>query len=263
MFYDKHFHQNAAQRNKQCYIASKSYPPLPSTMPSRRFVPLLLAVVIASVTTQFNSSKAIPLVNFSHHHFYNRDNVNLSSTKSDNRSSHYVFDYALAPCSSSFQTDSSRVTGVWPVTRVVSLFGPTIAIFIYEKARDVYERYEPIVNAAVLDFVQALHHAVQSPYTTRSTFWLSSMPQSHTNPQVTHIANEIIRLTNVRLRENAVISRIQMDDDQYELSRDMSASDVRKTALKVMHNVLHIGSGKYLSPEDKSAVHALIASSIY
>lgn len=223
---------------------------------------LLVANVIASVIIPPHFSNAIPLANSSHRQFYNQGPANLTS-KSSNESNHYLLDYTFTPYSSSFQTDSSRISGVWPVTKVVSLFGPTIAIFIYEKARDVYERYEPIVNAAVLEFAQALHHAVNSPYTGRSTFWLSSMPQGHTNPQVTRVANEIIRLTNVRLRENAVISRIQMDDDQYELSRDMSASDVRKTAMKIMYSVLNAGSGKHLSSEEKSAVHALIASSVY
>lgn len=231
-------------------------------MSACRIAPLPFAIIIASAAVQFYTPRAIPLANFSHNISYNHGYANLSS-RINNGSGHYIFGYILAPYSSSFQTDSSRITGVWPVTKVVSLFGPTIAIFIYEKARDVYEKYEPVVNAAVLDFAQALHHAVQSPYTARSTFWLSSMPQSHTNPQVTRIANEIIRLTNVRLRENAVISRLQMDDDQYELSREMSTSDVRKTALKVMHSVLYAGSGKHLPPEDKSAVHALIASSVY
>lgn len=157
----------------------------------------------------------------------------------------------------------SHVAGVWPVTKIVSLFGPTIAIFIYGKARDAYERYEPFVNAAVLDFAQTIHHAVQSPYSGRAIVWLSSMPQSHANPEVTRTANEIIRLTNVHLREKAVISRIQMDDDQYELSRSMSATDVRNTALKVMRKVLQAGTGKRLTPDEKAAVHALIASSVY
>lgn len=80
---------------------------------------------------------------------------------------------------------------------------------------------------------------------------------------MTSVANEIIRLTNVRLRELAVVSRLQMDDDQYELSKSVSATHVRMTALRVMHYVLTKGSGRFLQPEEKIAVHALIASSVY
>lgn len=167
------------------------------------------------------------------------------------------------PHGSALRTDSYNVPGVWQVTKVASLIGPTLAIFIYDKTRDAYERYEPFVSAALLDFVQSLHAAAQSPYSTHPVIWLSSMPKSHPNPHVTSISNEIIRLTNVRLRERAVVSRIQMDDDQYEFTKAMSASDVRNTALQVMSAVLYNGSGQYLQPQDKAAVHALIASSVY
>lgn len=165
--------------------------------------------------------------------------------------------------STSFQNDADRISGVWPITKIVSLFGPTMAIFLYERARDIYELYEPFISAAMIEFAQSVQHATKTPYNSDTVLSLSSMPNSPNNPHVTRIANEIIRLTNVRLRERAVVSRIQMDDDQYEFSKSMSASEVRNTAMHIMRNVLTRGSGQYLNDEEKAAVHSLISTSVY
>lgn len=162
-----------------------------------------------------------------------------------------------------FRSDIDRVTGVWPITKIVSLLGPTLAIFAYEKARRFYELYEPFISVAMIEFAQSVQHTSKSPYNAEPVVSLSSMPQSQTSPHVTRIANEIIRLTNIRLRERAVISRMQMDDDQYEFSKNMSSSEVRGTAMQVMRGVLTSGAGQYLKNEEKIAVHALISSSIY
>lgn len=165
-----------------------------------------------------------------------------------------------------FNFPPRKPRGVWKITKVVSIFGPTVAIFIYDKAHNLYEHYQPFLQAAFIDFVQHLHAAVHSPYASKPLVWLSSMPAhdpTDFNPRVTAIANEIIRLTNLRLREHAVVSRIQMDDDHYELSTSLSSEHVKLTALKVMRAVLTNGSGRYLQQEEKIAVHALIASSVY
>lgn len=168
--------------------------------------------------------------------------------------------------SSSIDGHSQHIRGVWPVTKVTSLFGPTIAIFLYDRVYNLYEQYRPFMSAAAIDFTRHLRAAVQSPYASRPLVWLSYMPAhdpSNSNPRVTTTANEIIRLTNIRLREHAVVSRIQMDDDQFEFSKSLSPVQVRNTAIRIMNTVLSNGSGRYLQPEEKIAVHALIASSVY
>lgn len=205
----------------------------------------LVLLVVTLLTSSFVSAAAAPL-------FY----TNTTQLPSFPPYPHDLY-------STSFRNDADRVSGVWPITKIVSLFGPTMAIFLYEKARDFYELYEPFISAAMVEFAQSVQHATKTPYNSDGVLSLSSMPSSPTNPRVTGIANEIIRLTNVRLRERAVVSRIQMDDDQYEFSKTMSASEVRNTAMQVMRNVLTRGSGQYLKDEEKGAVHSLISTSVY
>lgn len=164
---------------------------------------------------------------------------------------------------SSSSGSDGGVAGVWGITKIASLLGPTIAIALYDEAHHLYERYEPFITAAIIDAIQGLCGATNSPYMSKPVVWMSSMPPSHSNPHVTRVANEIVRITNARLRERAVISRIQMDDDQYEFSKATSATEVRNTALRVLRAVLNSGSGQFLGSEEKAAVHALISSSIY
>lgn len=158
--------------------------------------------------------------------------------------------------------DLDRVTGVWTVTKIISLTGPTVAIFMCKKVRDVFERYEPLVSTNLMEMVRTLQSETRSPLTVRGFLWLSALPEDRENAYVTKIANEVIRLTNARLRERAVISRIQMDEDQYEFSKRISGAEVRDIAYRVMEDVLGIGSGVYLTPVEKDKVRALVHRSV-
>lgn len=100
--------------------------------------------------------------------------------------------------------------------------------------------------------------------TSRSPLALQSLDgrDGNDNPFVLKIANEVIRLTNAKLREKAVVSRIQMDDDSYEFSKRQANSDVRDIAMRVVREVLARGSGKFLNDIEKKGVRVLIHQSV-
>ncbi|CAN8067379.1 unnamed protein product [Agarophyton chilense] len=144
----------------------------------------------------------------------------------------------------------------------MSLLGPTVSIYIYNKLYNFFEKHGPLLSAKLQTVVKKLNSNSESePERNR----LRSIPKSlrkEDNPYVLKIANEVIRITNMRLREKAVVSRIQMDDDQYELSRKYAASDVARVAINVLEDVLESGSGVALDPKEKLAVRSMIKGSI-
>lgn len=76
------------------------------------------------------------------------------------------------------------------------------------------------------------------------------------------VANDVIRIINRRLREQAVISRIQMDDDPFEFTRELTQNELRAVAEDVLREVLRQGSGKFLEERDRHVVRRLVMRSI-
>lgn len=159
------------------------------------------------------------------------------------------------------RTTSRKPVGVWKITKYSSILGPTVAIYLYKQVREIVERHEPFITAKIQDFVQRV---AVGPETTAGASFNRPMPNGNfRNPYVMKIANEIVRIANRRLRERAVLSRIQMDDDQYEFSRHVSASDVKELIQRVTVEVLTCGAGQFLKPDEKKAVQILLSNSAY
>lgn len=76
------------------------------------------------------------------------------------------------------------------------------------------------------------------------------------------VANDVIRIINRRLREQAVISRIQMDDDPFEFTRELTQHELRAVAADVLREVLRGGSGKFLEERDRPVVRRLVMRSV-
>lgn len=154
-----------------------------------------------------------------------------------------------------------KIKGVWRATRYATILGPTIAIFLYGRLYKLYEKYGPLVTAKLKE---GLKHIVRNRDFSAPRKSLSlRTSQRETSPYSLQVANEIIRMMNRRLREDAVISRIQMDDDQYEFSRIPSDGEMRKMAEEVMGEVMNDGAGKFLAAADKNVVRRMVFRSIH
>ncbi|PXF50013.1 hypothetical protein BWQ96_00173 [Gracilariopsis chorda] len=157
---------------------------------------------------------------------------------------------------------SDKIDGVWRITKVLSVLGPTVTLYLYNKFYNLCEKHGPIMSARIQAAMRALESDSDSGMATGRLRSISQSKRHKENPYVLKIANEVIRITNVRLREKAVVSRIQMDDDQYELSRRHAASDVTRITSRVLEDVLSNGSGTILNENEKAAVRAMIKGSI-
>lgn len=76
------------------------------------------------------------------------------------------------------------------------------------------------------------------------------------------VANDVIRVINRKLRERAVVSRIQMDDDALEFRRMLSKRELREIADEVIRKILREGSGTLLEERDKSVVRGLVLRAV-
>lgn len=168
----------------------------------------------------------------------------------------------LKPGSKPASRTSGKVDGVWRITKVLSVLGPTVTLYLYNKFYNLCEKHGPILSARVQAAMRALEFDSDSRMESGRLRSISQSKRHQENPFVLKIANEVIRITNVRLRERAVVSRIQMDDDQYELSGRHTASDVVRITGRVLEEVLNDGSGAILNEKEKSAVRAMIRSSL-
>lgn len=153
-----------------------------------------------------------------------------------------------------------RITGVWRVTRYASILGPTIAIYLYGRLTKLYEKYGPIVTTQLKEVLKyaSSNRGLSAP---RQSLSLRSS-RRETTPYSLQVANEVIRKMNRRLREDAVIARIQMDDDQYEFNRLPSGSEMRQMATEVMREVMNEGAGKFLAPNERYVVRKMVLRSI-
>lgn len=156
----------------------------------------------------------------------------------------------------------NHVGGVWRITRLSSLLGPSVAIYLYGKLGDAYEKYEPMVSTMIMGSIKDQSLRNNKRFLREKTPSFSSSNEMSQNAYVLKVANEIIRITNRTFREKAIVSRIQMDDDQYELTKDLSVSEVRSIALQVMENVLESGSGRFLLLTEKDDVRKLVQKCI-
>lgn len=154
-----------------------------------------------------------------------------------------------------------KIPGIWRTTRYASILGPTVAIFLYSRLNSLYERYEPILTTELKEGLRYL--ATNRDFSSGRRALSLRTSRSGTNPYSLKVANEVIRIMNRRLREHAVISRIQMDDDQYEFNRLPSDTDMRKIAAEVMRDVMDSGSGKFLPTEEKYVVRKMVLRSIH
>lgn len=160
------------------------------------------------------------------------------------------------------QKEPQTIRGVWRVTKYVSLLGPTVSIYFYNTLHNFFEKHGPILSARFQEVVQKLQSGDEREYTGSELQAISFVGANQENAYVLKVANEVIRITNTKLREKAVVSRIQMDEDQYELSRRHASTDVSRVAIAVLDDVLRNGCGAVLTPEDKSAVRSMILASI-
>lgn len=136
-----------------------------------------------------------------------------------------------------------------------------MAIFLYARLNQIYEKYEPIITTTVKETIRNLvTHGEFSPG-TNSSIVLNPIP-GRESPYALKVANEVIRLVNRRLREMAVISRIQIDEDQYEFKRMVQKPELKAIAEEVMAEVFDLGSGKFLSNSDKAIVRNLVKQSV-
>lgn len=153
------------------------------------------------------------------------------------------------------------VPGVWRITKYASIMGPTVAIFLYGKLNSLYERYEPILSTELKEGLKQV--VTNRDFSVRRRALSLHRNRGATNPYSLKVANEVIRIMNRRLREHAVISRIQMDDDQYEFNRLPSESEMRNIAEEVLKDVMQNGSGKFLPTEEKHVVRRMVMRSIH
>lgn len=136
------------------------------------------------------------------------------------------------------------------------LVSPSIAIFLFDKVCNIYEKYGPVI-------LTRLQSKINDLAWRRDGNGLISFSGAREDPFVMKIANEVVRITNARLREKAVISRLQMDDDQYSFTEYQPKAETRAMAMKVMSHVLKDGSGKFLDSVQQQRVRTLIVSSAY
>lgn len=154
-----------------------------------------------------------------------------------------------------------KVPGVWRITKYASLLGPTVAIFLYSRLSNIYEKYEPILTTELREALRNFATNREfSPPGRRSVSLRTG--RSGNNPYVLKVANEVVRIMNRSIREHAVISRIQMDDDQYEFNRLPNGTELTQIAEEVIRDVMDTGSGKFLAEEEKDAVRKMVIRSI-
>lgn len=154
----------------------------------------------------------------------------------------------------------SRVPGVWRITKYASLLGPTIAILLYDRLNHMYEKYEPFVTTKVKETLSNLTNEFSRG--SNGSISLHSVPEMRESPYTLKVANEVIRLVNRRLREMAVISRIQIDEDHYELKRMVRGPELTLIAEEVLGDVFNTGSGKFLDESEKKVVQRLVLRSL-
>lgn len=133
-------------------------------------------------------------------------------------------------------------------------------MFLYEKFSDAYQKHEPFLQAMVEDYFEKLTHRGELRDRKPLSLKLSARPLE--NIFVVTIARDIIRITNRHLREKTVISRIQMDDDEYDVSQRFLKTEIKDITKAVMDEVLQNGSGKFLNAEDKLAVRMVVSNSL-
>lgn len=150
---------------------------------------------------------------------------------------------------------------VWRITRYSSILGPTLAIFLYEMFNGVFEKYRPLamntVRQAWVDFREASEFSLRGRHAI-------PIHNAHNGESLfaMAVADDVIRIINRRLREQAVVSRIQMDDDPFEFTRELTQNELKAVAKEVLEEVLGAGSGKFLKEHDKNVVRRLVVRSV-
>lgn len=156
----------------------------------------------------------------------------------------------------SLQKNSDRV---WLVTKLATLLGPTIAIHIYHLTYKLYEKHEPIISAGLNEMLSGMQTGWPLFPKLNHTDILKTTNGIAINSYVSRVAEEVIKHANGQLREQAIMSRMQMDDDQYEFRKGISSDEIREVTKYSLKQVLSQGAGKYLSSEDKRMVEILIS----
>lgn len=141
----------------------------------------------------------------------------------------------------------SPVPGVWRLTRIASLLGPTPAIFLYRHISQLCDEYEPRVRMVGRSIWRSFVPYAQPDFVGRPA-----------SVAVQYTAKKILRVANQRLRERAMVSRMQMDDDQYEFMHGISYADVIDTTLRVQNEILEKGSAKSLTVSEKVDVRDIV-----
>lgn len=157
---------------------------------------------------------------------------------------------------------AGKVPGVWRITRYASLVGPTVAIFLYGRLSRMYDQYQPFVTAKVKESLNNLASRAELSLRDHGSHLLQPLPNRTESPYATTVANEVIRLVNRQLRERAVISRIQMDDDQYEFLNQVNPSEVKILTEGILDEVLLTGPGKFLDDNGKKMVKLLVINAL-
>lgn len=147
---------------------------------------------------------------------------------------------------------------VWLVTKLATLLGPTIAIQLYHIIYNLYERHEPIISAGLNEMLSGMQTGWPLFPKLNHTDVLKSANGMAVNSYVSRVTEEVIKHANEQLREQTIMSRMQMDDDQYEFRRGFPQEKIREVTEYSLNQVLSQGAGKYLSAEDKRMVEILI-----